>query len=43
MLKNSILKKINSGQKIINGWLSIPNSFTAEAMSKMGWDSITID
>ena len=28
---------------IINGWLSIPNTFTAEAMSKMGWDSITID
>tara|TARA_B100000959_G_C14832083_1_gene562334 strand:+ start:30 stop:806 length:777 start_codon:yes stop_codon:yes gene_type:complete len=28
---------------ILNGWLSIPNSFTAEAMSKMGWDSLTID
>ena len=27
----------------MNGWLSIPNSFTAEAMSKMGWDSLTID
>ena len=27
----------------INGWLSIPNTFTAEAMSKMGWDSLTID
>ena len=25
-------------------WLaSIPNSFTAEAMAKMGWDTITID
>ena len=28
---------------VINGWLSIPNSFSAEAMSKLGWDSITID
>ena len=43
MKKNNILEKINIGQSIINGWLSIPNSFTAEAMSKMGWDSITID
>ena len=27
----------------INGWLSIPNSITAEAMSKLGGDSLTID
>ena len=27
----------------INAWLSIPNSFTAEAFGKMGWDSVTID
>ena len=40
---NKIKKLINNGSPIINGWLSIPNSFTAEAMSKMGWDSITID
>jgi 4-hydroxy-2-oxoheptanedioate aldolase len=38
-----MIKKINFNKPIINGWLSIPNSFTAEAMSKMGWDSITID
>ena len=30
-------------KEILNGWLSIPNSFIAEAMSKMGWDSLTID
>jgi len=42
MLPNiyDILKKKSF---ILNGWLSIPNSFTAEAMSKMGWDTITID
>ena len=39
-IKNKIL---NEKKILINGWLSIPNSFTAEAMSKMGWDSITID
>jgi len=38
-----MIKKIDFSKPIINGWLSIPNSFTAEAMSKMGWDSITID
>lgn len=43
MIFNSILDKLKKNQPIINGWLSIPNSFTAEAMSKMGWDSITID
>ena len=40
---NKLKKLITSGNPIINGWLSIPNSFTAESMGKMGWDSITID
>ena len=43
MIKNLVKKKLSLNEPIINGWLSIPNSFTAEAMSKMGWDSITID
>ena len=40
---NKIKKLIESKNPIINGWLSIPNSFTAEAFSKMGWDTLTID
>ena len=43
MISNLIKKKFSSNETVINGWLSIPNSFTAETMSKMGWDSITID
>jgi len=43
MKKNKILDLWQNNRPCINGWLSIPNSFTAEAMSKMGWDSITID
>ena len=43
MFKNSILDIWKSGKAAINGWLSIPNSFTAESMAKMGWDSLTID
>jgi 4-hydroxy-2-oxoheptanedioate aldolase len=27
----------------INGWLAIPNSFSAETMAHQGWDSLTID
>ena len=43
MKKNAILEIWKKNKACINGWLSIPNSFTAEAMSKMGWDTITID
>ena len=43
MLRNSVLDISQEGRAAINGWLSIPNSFTAEAMAKMGWDSLTID
>ena len=43
MNKNNILDNIKLGNPVINFWLSIPNSFTAEAIGKMNWDSITID
>ena len=43
MNNNIIVDKFRNNVPVLNGWLSIPNSFTAEAMSKMGWDSITID
>ncbi len=40
---NNLLKIWNENKPVINSWLSIPNSFTAEAFGKMGWDSVTID
>jgi len=40
---NNFKKELIKKKFILNGWLSIPNSFTAESMSKMGWDTITID
>ena len=40
---NNLIKIWNENKPVINSWLSIPNSFTAEAFGKMGWDSITID
>ena len=42
-MKNNLLEIWNNNLPVINGWLSIPNSFTAEAFGKMGWDCITID
>jgi len=43
MIKNDLLNIWQKQKASINCWLSLPNSFTAEAMSKIGWDSITID
>ena len=40
---NNLIKIWNNNKPVINAWLSIPNSFTAEAFGKMGWDAITID
>ncbi len=43
MKKNKLKELLNSGKPIINGWLQIPNSFSAEVMANQGWDSLTID
>ena len=40
---NNLLKIWKENKPVVNAWLSIPNSFTAEAFGKMGWDAITID
>ena len=42
-MKNKLFQIWNKGEAAVNAWLSIPNSFTAEAFGKMGWDSVTID
>jgi 4-hydroxy-2-oxoheptanedioate aldolase len=28
---------------VVNGWLTIPNVFSAETMAHAGWNSLTID
>ena len=43
MRQNKIKKMMQNGQTIVNGWLQIPSSFSAEVMSHQGWDSLTID
>lgn len=43
MRKNTIKEIWAEGGAVINGWCSIPSSFSAEIMSHQGFDSITID
>jgi len=28
---------------VVNGWLSIPSTFSAEVMAHLGWDSLCVD
>jgi len=43
MKKNKLKELFKAGKPIINSWLAIPSSFSAEVMSNQGWDSLTID
>lgn len=43
MRENKIRSIWQSGGVVINGWLAIPSSFSAEVMAHAGWDSLTID
>jgi len=41
--KNSLKEIWAGGGAVINGWCSIPSSFSAEIMAHQGFDSITVD
>ena len=43
MRKNRIREIWAAGGAVINGWLAIPNAFSAETMAHQGWDSLTLD
>ncbi|MGE0008219.1 MAG: HpcH/HpaI aldolase/citrate lyase family protein [Parvibaculaceae bacterium] len=43
MRENKVRKIWAEGGTVINGWLAIPSSISAELMAKQGWDSICID
>ena len=43
MRKNTLKEIWASGGATLNGWCSIPSSFSAEIMAHQGFDSITID
>src|SRR5436190_1299151 len=41
MRENRIKTIWKQGQAAVNGWLAIPNVFSAETMAHAGWDSLT--
>jgi len=43
MRKNKLKELFKTGKPIINSWLAVPSSFSAEVMAQQGWDSLTID
>ena len=43
MRENRLRTLWQADQAVVNGWLAIGNSFSAETMAHQGWDSLTID
>ena len=43
MRKNKIKQMMMDGKPVINGWLQIPSTVSAEVMAHEGWDSLTVD
>lgn len=43
MRENRLRSLWQSGRVAVNGWLALPNAFSAEIMAHQGWDSLTID
>ena len=42
-MANRLKQLWDSGKPAVNGWLAIPNGFSAEVMAQAGWDSVTVD
>lgn len=43
MKKNSLKSLLKANKTAVNGWLSIPSSYSAEVMAHCGFDAITVD
>lgn len=43
MRPNRLRELWNNDRAAVNGWLAIPNAFSAEVMAHQGWDTLTID
>ncbi len=43
MRANRVREAWKEGRPAVNGWLAVPNSFSAETMAHQGWDSLTVD
>ena len=43
MRENRLRSLWAADQAAVNGWLAVPNGFSAEVMAHQGWDTLTID
>ncbi len=43
MRKNTVKQMWAEGKTVVNGWLHIPSSWSAEVMAHQGFDSMTVD
>ena len=43
MRENRLRTLWSQDQAAVNGWLAVPNGFSAEVMAHQGWDTLTID
>ncbi len=43
MRENRLRTLWQQSKHAVNGWLAIPNAFSAEVMAHQGWDTLTID
>jgi len=43
MRKNTVKARLAAGESIVNGWLAIPSSFSAEVVGMAGFDCVTVD
>ena len=42
-MPNKVKEAWKAGRAVVNGWLAIPDAFSAEMFSQAGWDSVTVD
>jgi 4-hydroxy-2-oxoheptanedioate aldolase len=42
-MPNKVKDAWKAGKAVVNGWLAIPNAFSAEMYAQAGWDSVTVD
>lgn len=43
MIENAVRRLWGESRPVINGWLAIPSSYSAEIMAHAGFDSLTVD
>jgi 4-hydroxy-2-oxoheptanedioate aldolase len=43
MRKNHVKAALKRGERVVNGWCAIANSYATEVYAASGWDSVTID